>query len=389
MRKKIVTWVIVILIIGGVIGLRFIAKNKSKYIQVKTEKVQRGDIKSYLSITGDVESKNSKSYFGIGGKVKKVNVKLGDKVKKEDVLIIYDIPDLEVQVKQAKIQYENAVLIQKDMKNKKNKIDNKLKDLEEQINILKESKNLEDNQALQALKNQKESITTISDEQIKQRENSVILAKIALDSAENQFKDAKDKIIAEADGTITEVNVIDGVVDSGMKPAVKVEDLNNLKISASVGKYSAEGIKVGQEVLIKNKEKTYNGKVSFVNPAAIKNVSPSGEDTSLGIEVDISSDVKGLKIGFDVDVNILLSQAKNIFKIPIEAVKKNKEGENIVYTVQDRKAVEKVIETGIQSDSEIEIKKGLQEGEKVILNPGNSIENGTLVNEVLKDNKKV
>ncbi|MCY6370740.1 efflux RND transporter periplasmic adaptor subunit [Clostridium ganghwense] len=389
MGKKIVTWVIIILALVGAIALRIISKNEAKYVQVKTRLVEKGNVKSYLSLTGDVESKKSKSYFGTGGKVKNVNVEVGDTVKKGDVLITYDIPDLSLQVKQAQIQYDNAVLSQNDLKNKKNKIDNKIKLLEEEIKALEGSKEPQDEQILLTLKNQKQSITPISDDQIKQGENSILLAKIALESVQKQIKSTKYKIIAENKGTVTEVNVVDGAVDNRVKPAVKVEDIKNLKVVALVGKYHAGSVKVGQEVLINNKGKEYRGKVSFVNPAAYKTSVPSGQGTLLGIESDIESDTSGLKIGFDVDMDILLSEMKDVIKIPIEAVKKDTNGIDTVYVVQDNKAVEKIIKTGIQSDSEIEVIEGLKKGEKVILNPGNSIKNGTLIRESIENNKNI
>ena len=51
----------------------------------------RGEIVRTLEINGNVESENSKSFYAdIDGKVAKVYVKEGDRVKKGDLLVAYD-----------------------------------------------------------------------------------------------------------------------------------------------------------------------------------------------------------------------------------------------------------------------------------------------------------
>lgn len=377
MKKKITLFSIVFLIVISIIIIVNIKKGNSNDVKVKTTAVEKGNIESFLSTSGEVESKNSKSYFGIQGKVKSINTKVGKEVKKGDILVEYDTPDLNLAVRQAKLQYDNAIYAKEDLINQKQQIDTNIKDLDDKIKELEKIQSPK----VEELKTQKESIQTISDQKIKQAENAIELAKISLDSAKNKLNITKSKIVSENNGVVTAINLKDGAIDNGMQPAIEVKDIKNLKIKASVGKYDAKKIKLGQKVIIKNGDKKLNGKISFIDPAAKKIISQSGEETLLNLEIDIIDKSENLKIGFDVDVDILVGQVENVLKIPAECIKSDKKGKNSVYVLKDGKVVEKKVELGLQSDTEVEIKSGLKEKEKVIVNPGINISNGTLAKE--------
>jgi HlyD family secretion protein len=382
MKKKTIIWIVIIAVIGGFIFYRAANKNKTKVIQVKTVAAVQGEIKSYLSTTGTIKSKSSKDYFPLQGKVKKVNVKVGDSVKKDAILVEYEIADANVAVKQAQIQYDNAVLSKKMLTNNNNDIKNQIIDLDKQI---AEAENSSDPRILAnapALKERRKALKPISDEQFKQSDNAIALAKIALDNAKQNLSKSQDKIVAEADGVVTAVNVIEGATSmTAAQAAVTVQDIDNLKALVSVGKYDANKIKVGQEAIVKSGDKEYNARVSVVDPAAKKTVSATGSETTLGIEVDILDKPEGLKIDFDADVDILLGQVKDAVKVPAESVKTNKEDKAFVYIVDGNKAVEKEVKLGLQSDMESQVIEGVKSGDKVILNPGETVKSGTLVKE--------
>lgn len=401
MKKKIIIWAVIIAIIGGVVFLRISASNKSKYQSVKAAEVTQGDIKSYLSTTAIIKSKNSKDYYGLQGKVKSVNVKVGDSVKKGQVLVAYDVQDLGSQVKQAQIQYDNAKLSKQILVNNNNDItskiadlDKKIADLDNQIKILQNSKDPADQAKLNPdNKNNpisirsgyistRDSLKPASSEQLKQADNQIQLAKIALDTAQTALSKNQDSIVADMDGVVTALNVVEGATSmASAQPAISVMDLSNLKAEVSVGKFDANKIQLGQDAVIKSGDKEFKGKVSFIDPAAKKTVSATGGDSTLGVEIDIVDNPQGLKVDFDADVDILLGQVNNVVKVPAECIKTTKDNKSYVYSIEGNKAVEKQVKTGIQSDMEIEILDGVKKGEKVISNPANNIANGTLVKD--------
>lgn len=384
MNKRIIVFLLIGVAAAG--GLYFIIRSgrNQRLVEVKTTTVERGDIKSCLSTTATVKSQNYKEYYGLQAKVKGVNVKVGDKVTKGTVLIMYETQDLAAAVKQAQIQYDNAVLQRKDLINQNNTIKSKIDDLDSQINALQGSSDPQAVSKLETLKQQRNALQPISDEKLKQADNGVALAKISLDSAKQKAAENKSSIIAEGDGVVTLVEAVEGAVTNGMQPVVIVQDTENLQAIASLGKYDANKIKLGQEVIIKSGRSNYKGKVSFINPAATRVLSAAGGETTLGIKIDIIDKAPDLKIDFDVDVDILLGQLSNIIKVPAETIRNGKEGKNYIYIVENGIVREREVTIGLQSDMEVEIVSGAVPGERVILNPGASIHDGTVVKEAVE-----
>ncbi|WP_139906148.1 efflux RND transporter periplasmic adaptor subunit [Clostridium thermarum] len=375
-RKSIIYGLVIVVIVGGLFVLRSRRRDRN-IVLVRTAVAEVGDIKAYLSTTATIESKNSKDYFGTQAKVKKVNVKLGEAVKKGDVLIEYESQDLDTAVKQAQLQYDNAVLQRNDLYNQNKSINDKISELDSQI----KNTDPKDIATLSSLKAKREALSPISYEKLKQADNAVSLAQINLDSAKKKLEQNVSSIVAENDGVVTALNVVEGQMGSAAQIAVTVQDTGNLKAVISLGKYDANRVKVGQDVIIKSGSHTYSGKVSFIEPAASKSVSAAGGETSLGAEIDILDKAEDLKINFDVDVDILIGEVDSTLKVPAESIKVAKGNKNYVYVIEDGVVREREIKTNIQSDMEVGITEGIKQGDKVVLNPSTAVKDGTRAKE--------
>ncbi|MGH4140000.1 efflux RND transporter periplasmic adaptor subunit [Clostridium sp.] len=381
MKKKTVIYVLIVISI--IIGIFLINKKQkdSRIITIKTSIASVGELKSYISTTATVSSKKSKEYFGLQSKIKKVNVALGDKVKIGDVLVTYETIDLASTVSQAQIQYDNAILQKKDLYNQNDDIESKISDFSNEIATLEKSSNPTDKAKLESIKQQKSALSPLSAEKLKQADNSVKLAELSLNSAKQKLSENKSSIISTSAGVVTTLKAIEGAVGNGMEAVVIVQDIENLKVVAFLGKYDASKVKIGQEVIIKNGDKTFKGNVSFIDPAANKTVGVTGSETTLAVEISILDKTPDLKIDFDVDVDILVGKVASAIKIPSEALKIEKGGKNLVYVVEENVVRERKVTIGSQSDTEVQITKGIKKGEKIILNPSTSILEGTIVKE--------
>jgi HlyD family secretion protein len=395
MKKKVIIGIVIAVVIAGAIYLKVSSGNKSGFTNIKTTQVSKGDVKSYLSTTAVIKSKNTKEYFGQQLKISKLNVKVGQTVAKGEVLLSYDVSDINSGIKQAEIQYNNAVISKQiltnnnsDIKSKISDMDKQIADLQKQIDDLKNSANPVDAAKVPTLetqktqlKNSKDSLKPISTEQFKQADNAIALAQISLDSAKSKLGEGKESVIADFDGVVTTVNVSEGGFGSPSMPAIVIQDLNSLKAIVSVGKFDAPKIKVEQTAEIKVNGNTAKGKVSYIDPVAKKTASVTGTDTTLNTEIDILEKAEGLKVDFDTDVNILLGEKGAVTKVPAEAIKSDKTGRTYVFIVDGEKAIEKTVKLGLQSDMEAEVLEGVKEGEKIILNPAASLKDGSLVKE--------
>lgn len=381
MKKRTITIAAVLLVLATIIYMSIYSKRKSEIKPVKTAVVQKGNIKAYLSTTAIIKSKNAREYYGTQLKIERVNVKVGDSVKKGQSLISYDLTELNSQVKQAQLQYDNAVLQKRELINQRDSINSKINELDRKINELEGRIDLNSKTSLSALQQQRNSIQPITESRIEQADNSIELTKAALDTANFKLNTVKEGVVSQIEGVVTALNAVEGSVPNPAQPLVTVQDLYNLKAVVSLGKYDAEKVTVGKEAVIKSGGKVYKGQVSFLNPAATKPVSPAGGETTLEADIDILDKETNLKVDFDADVDILLDNKGNVLKVPVEAVKSDKQGNTYVFINSNGVAKQKNIKTGIKSDIETEVIAGVSEGERVILNPNGAVTNGTKVKE--------
>jgi HlyD family secretion protein len=337
-RKKIIILIGVITLICTAFGFFQFRKNKSNNICVKTIIVTKENIKSYLNTTGIVKAKNIKDYYGSQLKVTRINFKIGDKVKKGDVLMSFDVSDLQNAVKQAKIQYDSAILQRQDLLNQNAKMNSKITDLDGKIADVKSkieqfkldrntasnnygfinsvsslkdkiinkekryskeaASTLDENErdstiaqidsiasiedlqqlskTLTALEVQKNGIQLFSEEKFKQMDNTVSLAKIAYESANSRLRYMPENLTADLDGTVTALNTTIGSIASPALPAVTIEDLENLKVVISLGKSDVDKVKMDQIATIRSNGKEYSGKIYFISPSGKKGVSAIG-----------------------------------------------------------------------------------------------------------------
>lgn len=106
-KRYIVIGVVVLLIAAYIVSTLNAARNMIVYVQV--EEAQLGTIENILSISGTVQSAESKTYFsGVTAPVTEVNVKVGDKVAAGDVLCAYDESALELAEQTANLAIKQA-----------------------------------------------------------------------------------------------------------------------------------------------------------------------------------------------------------------------------------------------------------------------------------------
>lgn len=374
MKKRVII-IIIIAAIAVFAAVKILGKDRSGALTVKVAEARTGDIQSWLSTNALIQSDDVKSYYGTSGlKVTKVHVEVGDKVKKGDVLLEYDISDLETALKQAEIQYDNALLNLQDLMNQKKDIEDKMADLEAEILRLDGSDDPQDVANLQTLIQKRDSMQTISDEQIKQLNNSVSLAKISLDSARSKLNEVKGGLVADIDGTVTAVNAVEGATLAMAQPAVIVQNLDRLKGVIYLGKYDAAKIKVGQKAILEYSGNEYEGVVSFISPAASRDL--TSQNATLMAEIDIINPDEHLKVDFDVNADILVGEAEDVLKIPVECIRYDKQNNTSVFVVENGVARLKQVTLGLQSESEVEILEGISLGDKVILNPSADLTDG-------------
>lgn len=202
----------------------------------------------------------------------------------------------------------------------------------------------------------------------------------------------KSLIKAPADGTVTEVNAKEGQAPAG--PVAKIETIDTLRIESQVKEYDKNSVTVGTLVEITSDSamgETYKGRVISIDPVPM----PASADNKTGevlykttIELDEGQETK-LAPGMTLRVKYIMSEEKNTFKVPTDAVFE-RDGKNYILALKDmgkdKYQIQKVeVSLGLSNDAETAIKsKNLKESDKVLATSGGYGE-GSLVKVVDAD----
>lgn len=109
-RKKLIIIISVILVIAIASGVIFAVAKSNSGEEVQLNTISSGDIYESVSLTGEVSAGTTKEYkVGTIATVKEVFVKVGDEVKQNDVLAIFDVSALDEQISSLKSSYNSAL----------------------------------------------------------------------------------------------------------------------------------------------------------------------------------------------------------------------------------------------------------------------------------------
>lgn len=201
------------------------------------------------------------------------------------------------------------------------------------------------------------------------------LSELEAKTLDELIAEGKKGIQAEFTGVISDSKIVDGAtVTQGME-MFTLESTEDVSVSVTVSKYDIDKIKVGQKAKITIAGKTYDGTLTKINKVAI----PNEKGTPvLGAQVHIDNPDQDIYLGVDAKVTIVGNEAKNAVILPVELVNTGKTG-SFCFVVEDGKVAKRTIETGIASDTYIEVKSGLKKGDVVITDSPDTLTEGTPV----------
>lgn len=254
--------------------------------------------------------------FGAMGRVQKLNVKLGDAVKANDIL---------------------AELENDDMK----------------------------------------SALLTSEKELK-RQQSLIAANISsrtnLDQAMQTYEMAKAQyerslIRAPFTGMIAELNLEEGQLSQTTAvmplPPMKIVDTAPRYINAQIDEVDLSKVKIGLDARIKIlavRREPFNGKVRKVVPyiSTIRE-----QDRTSEIELTINDEGILLPVGASADVEIITENRENVLAVPARTILGRGE-ERFVFLNKNKKATRTPIKLGLRNYDRAEILSGLSEGDEVL-----------------------
>lgn len=172
------------------------------------------------------------------------------------------------------------------------------------------------------------------------------------------LKDAR--ILSPQKATLTFINnQIGAQVTQGSEVAI-VADLTRFKVDAEVSDGHREKLNVGSKAFIEVGDTKLSGTVVNIKPSITNGI------VNFTIMPD-DSENPNLRSGLKADIHILYGKKQDVIRIPNKNQFKHGKGEYYIWTVNGKQAEKRRISVGESSYEYIEVIKGLNKGEQVIL----------------------
>ncbi|HEY8465110.1 MAG TPA: efflux RND transporter periplasmic adaptor subunit [Bacillota bacterium] len=363
MSKRLVTGLLIVIIIGCAAGF-FIQQGLQKRRQANLESlyetvtVAREDLNDTVDATGTLSfSQNGELYPAYNATVLQINKKVGDWVKKGEVLMVLDSSKLKEEWMEAQNTYQKAL-----------------------ANYKLAQKTLERNRILY----QAQGITI---DEVEQAQNNVDtysedlkLAKFNLERLQknpdgvNYLSSDRTKLLIKApfDGVIAWIDVKPGetveVASSTSSASTLLLTLaadNSVIVTAEVDESEIDKVKPGQKAIV-----TLNDKQSTELEGKVTAVGKIGtEDAGVVIfPVEIKVELPPVKVnsGMTADVTIQVTSRKNRLAIPAKAVIRRR-GRTLVRVARGKEVAYVPVKLGEEFDTNIEVLAGLEEGDAILI----------------------
>ncbi len=324
--KKIIIWVIVVILISAgtfYVYKKFFSASKEvnsgttrisslrtiKAGNLGTVKVEKGDIVLTISSFGHVRANREATLrFMSNGIVEKINVKQGEEVKKGQVLAALSSSSQQSQLLQAKNNYEKAKL---------------------------------------------EGIKSEIEEK-----------KLSYEAAYENYE--KTLIKAPFDGEVTDIAVYEGDSVGSSNSIVSLINRDKMYVDVDVDEVDIRKVALGQEATVSfdaYPELTSTAQVSEISPIA----TAKGAITVIEVTLELNELDERIKPGFSTEAEIIVGKAENVLIIPIEAVAE-RQGKNFVAAITEGQQRPIPIKLGISSKEYVEVVFGLSEGQEIVAN---------------------
>ncbi len=196
-------------------------------------------------------------------------------------------------------------------------------------------------------------------QQLKSAEGQLTSAKGKYEGAAAQL--AYSEIRSPIDGVVTDRPTYPGETPPPGMPLLTVMDTSSVIAKAHIPQDQAAQLKPGDAATMKAPgDIEVSGKVTLVSPALDAN------STTVEIWIEAPNVDGRLRPGSSVTVEMVARTLNDAVVVPASAVLKLPKSGNAVMVIQDGKAVQTDVETGLREGDLVQITKGLSGGETIV-----------------------
>ena len=200
-------------------------------------------------------------------------------------------------------------------------------------------------------------------EEVRNRQAMLAQRRSELDIARQQLADTT--ISVPFDGAVQERRASVGEYLTAGAPLATIVRMDPLRLRAEVPEREASSVRIGQavRVTVEGDGNIYAGRIARLSPA----ISP--QNRMLLVEAEVRNN-GALRPGAFARADIVIDHQTSALAVPVNALTTFAGVEKVVL-VQDGKASEKTVTTGRRTAEWVEVLKGIQVGDVVVLDPGN------------------
>lgn len=216
------------------------------------------------------------------------------------------------------------------------------------------------------------STAKITAGQYKNMEIQEDLAELANLSAQELVELGRQGIHAAFNGVISDVQSAEGTAAMQGGALFTLVSNSDVSVKLEIPSGDFDKLKIGRKASIKIGEYSYQGTLTSIDKIATTNLKGN---PVIGAKVHIDNPDENIYIGVSAKVTLSVAESKNVLCLSNEVVNTGTDGD-FVYVIRNGEVKKQVVELGISSNSMIEIKSGLKEGDEVVTDVTSTIEEG-------------
>ena len=353
--------------------------------QIRTAKVQRGDLEATITATGLVVPEFEQVISSpIDTRILRILKKAGDTIHPQEPILLLDLETAMLAYEKVNDQLALKVNQQHQLRatleNQLIKVNSQIKI--KQLDLAAKKLKVEQNEPLYHSKYISKSdfdSIVLEYKSAQEQLHELIATKKNLESTEKLQQEGVDLEIkiyksertllkqelelattkAEKGGILTWVTLSEGATIRKGDVIAKVADLHTYRVDATISDIHASRLTTGMPVRVKINDKFLNGIVS--------NILPTIENGIVRAQITLQDKSSSLlRSNMRVDVYVVTASKQNVLKVK-KGLFASTEGKSEVFVIRNGKAVKTVITPGIFNFDDQEVISGLSEGDEIII----------------------
>lgn len=287
----------------------------------RTEEVKKGNIQKTISSSGTFVSnaQQNVSFTNHGGRLVSLKVKAGDDVKKGQILAQLDTDSLNFDLQKAQLELQKAQVAY-----------------------------------------QMEADAGSDENKLKLSEIDVQECQLQVDELQGELQ--KATMTAPISGKVVYIaDVKIGDTVQAYQTLISIGDESQIQVECRGEKL--DSFKIGMKAQIDYNNENLTGEVVTTPDAAPS--SGSGSSAKAYVRVKLDKLPSQVKLGDGVNVSVIIEKKDDVIVIPADRIK-DFGGKSYVSVMENGNKVDKLVEIGIKTDTQVEIIKGLNVGDKYI-----------------------